>query len=364
MKKTTIGAIAALGAAAAAAIAVPAATIAHPRKRTVDTIEKLTQYDDGYNLYSMEVLYDYDLDAVIARGIHDDQSMIDAMLREALPMVPVKVEPPNFGCTAFTMAEEGNGVLMGRNYDFAYDSSALLTYCAPKGGYRSVGTVALDDISANAPEESLTKKLSCLLAPFVCIDGMNEKGVSIAILTLDSEPVHHDTGKPTLPASLVVRLVLDRAATTAEAVDLLRGYDMLASSGRDYHFYITDASGDGRVVEFDCDSEARELVATPTPATTNFYVMYKDKVLPHQKNGAYGHGRERYDAVLDVMERERGNFGEGAAWDALVAASQDPKPGDITSNTQWSIVYDNQNLTAQIAIRRNWEDVFNYGVDY
>ena len=54
-----------------------------------------------------------------------------------------------------------------------------------------------------------------------------------------------------------------RAATTEEAVELLNQYDMFATSGRDYHFYITDASGDGRVVEYDCESETREMVATP-----------------------------------------------------------------------------------------------------
>ena len=83
-----------------------------------------------------------------------------------------------------------------------------------------------------------------LLAPFICLDGMNEKGVSIAVLTLDSKPVHHHSGKPTIATTLAIRLVLDKAATTEEAVALLRGYDMFASSGRDYHFYITDANGD------------------------------------------------------------------------------------------------------------------------
>jgi len=39
-------------------------------------------------------------------------------------------------------------------------------------------------------DESLKKKLATLTAPFICLDGMNEKGVSIAVLTLDSEPVH------------------------------------------------------------------------------------------------------------------------------------------------------------------------------
>lgn len=78
-----------------------------------------------------------------------------------------------------------------------------------------------------------------------------------------------------------------------EAFDLLSSYDMFASCGRDYHFYITDATGDGRVVEYDCDSPTRELMATKSPATTNFYVMYKEKVRSYQKNEHYGHGRER-----------------------------------------------------------------------
>ncbi len=35
------------------------------------------------------------------------------------------------------------------------------------------------------------------------------------------------------------------------------------------------------------------------------------------------------------------------------AAAQDPNPHDITSNTQWSILYDNTDISADIAIRRH-----------
>ena len=41
----------------------------------------------------------------------------------------------------------------------------------------------------------------------------------------------------------------------------------------------------------------------------------------------------------------------------MKSAAQDPNPDDITSNTQWSISYNNTDLTAEIAIRRNWDDV-------
>ena len=331
------------------------------RVKSVSSIHKLTDYGDGYDLYSMDIHYDYNLDRLISRGITDDQSMIDAILAESLPLLPVHIKAPKFGCTAFTLTDAGDDVHMGRNYDFKNDTSAMLVHCTPKDGYSSVAFAALDNVSANQPEANLKKRLATLTAPFICLDGMNEKGVSIAVLTLDSEPVHQDTGKPTIATTLAIRLVLDRAATTQEAVDLLRGYDMFASSGRDYHFYITDASGDGRVVEYDCESSTRELVDTKSEAVTNFFILYRDKVEPNQRNGIYGHGRERYDAVMDVLAQNE-TYTVSTVWSALRAASQDPNPEEVTSNTQWSIDFNNTDCTADVVLRRNWEDVIHYSL--
>lgn len=328
------------------------------RFQTIRTIEKVTDYED-YNLYSMDVKYDYDLDRVIEYGITDDQSLVDAIVEEAIPILPVQIDVPDFGCSAFTLQEADGDILMGRNYDFRRDTSAMLVYCEPEGGYKSVGFAALDNISANTPEESMKKKLAILTAPFICLDGMNEKGVSIAVLTLDSEPVHQNTGKPVIGTTLAIRLILDRAASTAEAVELLQQYDMFASSGRDYHFYITDSTGDGRVIEYDCESETRKMVATPVRSVTNFFALYEDQVLPNQRNGIYGHGKERYDKMEALFDYEE-IYTKDVAWEALKAAAQEPSAEDITSNTQWSIIYDDTNLTAEIILRRNWENVIGY----
>ena len=328
------------------------------RFQTIRTIEKVTDYED-YNLYSMDVKYDYDLDRVIEYGITDDQSLVDAIVEEAIPILPVQIDVPDFGCSAFTLQEADGDILMGRNYDFRRDTSAMLVYCEPEDGYKSVGFAALDNISANTPKETMKKKLATLTAPFICLDGMNEKGVSIAVLTLDSEPVHQNTGKPVIGTTLAIRLILDRAASTAEAVELLQQYDMFASSGRDYHFYITDSTGDGRVIEYDCESETRELVATPVRSVTNFFALYKDQVLPDQRNGIYGHGKERYDKMEALFDYEE-IYTKDVAWEALKAAAQEPSAEDITSNTQWSIIYDDTNLTAEIILRRNWENVIGY----
>ncbi|MDY3781511.1 MAG: linear amide C-N hydrolase [Candidatus Faecousia sp.] len=332
------------------------------RFRTVRSIQKLTDYEDGYNLYRMDIHYNYSLEKILDYGITDNQTMIDAILRQALPLLPVSIKAPNFGCSVFSIRDEDGHIRMGRNYDFKNDTSAMLVYCAPKDGYRSVATAALDNVSANQPDAGLKKKLASLTAPFICLDGMNEKGVSIGVLTLDSEPTFQHTGKKVISTTLAIRLVLDRAATTQEAVELLRGYDMFASSGRDYHFYITDASGDGRVIEYDCDNPDRPLVDTPMRAITNFYGLYIDRVLPNQRNGIYGHGRERYDKMEAVFENAQGVFTEEIGWEALKAASQESNPESITSNTQWSILYDNTDLTGQIAIRRNWADTREYSL--
>lgn len=331
------------------------------RLKSIHSIRKLTDYEN-YNLYRMDIDYAYDLDRLIDRGITDNQSMINAILAEALPYLPIHMKAPNFGCSAFCTQGTDGHTLMGRNYDFKNDTSAMLVYCTPKDGYASVAFAALDNINANTPDASMAKKLATLTAPFICLDGMNEKGVSIAVLTLDSDPTYQQTGKPMIATTLAIRLVLDRAATTAEAVELLSKYDMFASSGRDYHFYITDATGDGRVVEYDCESETRELVALPINAITNFYGIYKDKVLPNQKNGIYGHGRERYDAVLEVFDQQKDSPSNDTVWAALKAASQEPNPESITSNTQWSIAYNNTDLTAEIIIRRHWADMTRYGL--
>lgn len=328
------------------------------RFQTIRTIEKVTDYED-YNLYSMDVKYDYDLDRVIEYGITDDQSLVDAIVEEAIPILPVQIDVPDFGCSAFTLQEADGDILMGRNYDFRRDTSAMLVYCEPEDGYKSVGFAALDNISANTPKETMKKKLATLTAPFICLDGMNEKGVSIAVLTLDSESVHQNTGKPVIGTTLAIRLILDRAASTAEAVELLQQYDMFASGGRDYHFYITDSTGDGRVIEYDCESETRELVATPVRSVTNFFALYKDQVLPDQRNGIYGHGKERYDKMEALFDYEE-IYTKDVAWEALKAAAQEPSAEDITSNTQWSIIYDDTNLTAEIILRRNWENVIGY----
>lgn len=334
------------------------------RFRSISSIEKITDYEDGYNLYSMSVSHEYSVENIVSSGFTDTQGFVDAVLKESLPLLPVSIKLPSFGCSVYRAVTDENDVVMGRNYDFKLDTSALLVRCSPKNGYKSIAFAALNNVGADHADAGIKSRMACLTAPFICLDGVNEKGVSIAVLTLDSEPTNQTGGRRKTATSLAIRLVLDRAATTQEAVDILRAYDMTATNGRDYHFFISDASGDSRTVEYDCEDAGRKLVDTPVQAATNFYAMYMGKVKSNQRNGIYGHGKERYDRMMEVLERYNSVLAGKDTFAPLQAAASKPSPdpANVTSNTQWSIVFNNTDCTADIVLRRNWGDIYSFSI--
>lgn len=344
------------------------------RQRTLKTIQRLTDYNGPYNFYRMEVLYDYSISRMLAQGITDDATMLQTILNEAIPGEKAGIDLSGFGCTAFKMMSTDGKWWMGRNYDFAQDTSAMLVHTpAKENRFASVGFAALSNLWINDPLEE--GNVGALTAPFICLDGVNENGVSIAVLTLDSSPVRQwDVGKQSISTSLAIRLVLDQAESAKHAVDLLHSYNMFAVGNRDYHFFITDATGNAYAVEYVFDAggkrsfSAEQTVTTygqsrELEAMTNFFIHYIDKVQPNQKNGIYGHGKERYLKALDVLDENRGHCTRDTVWKALKATAQLPG-SSITSNTQWSIAYNNTDRTAEIAIRRDFGSKWRYDLKH
>ena len=334
--------------------------LSEDRLETIATIKKISNFEK-LNLYSMEICYDYDFDNLLSpAGVYDEKDVVSRILNEALPGVEVDITMPDFGCSAFTLEAADGNVYMGRNYDFKFDTSAMQVYCHPKDGYASVSYCALDNLGVEDPFESEEKMATCLAAPFTCLDGMNEKGVAIAVLTLPSTPTKQDTGKPVITTSATIRLVLDKAASTQEAIDLISQYDMFATSGRDYHFYITDATGDGRIVEYDPEQEDRPMVVTPIRSITNYFGMYEDRVIAGQKNGRFGQGKERKERIESAIARDGDNTDMQTVWAGLKSASTVPNPESIISNTQWSIEYNLTELKHEFALHRRWADTFAF----
>ena len=127
----------------------------------------------------------------------------------------------------------------------------LFVRTAPEDGYRSISMVNLSYIGFGEGKlpTSLLDSLLTLAAPYVPLDGLNEKGLAVGVLLIDTEPTDQQTDKPDITTTTAIRLLLDRAATVDEALALLSQYDMHASANSCYHFQIADAAGRAVVVE-------------------------------------------------------------------------------------------------------------------
>ena len=81
MEKSKIFPLAAAGLGAAAGAL---SGLYFRRFKSLATIRQLTFYKD-YNLYRMDVRHRYSIDNIIKHDIEDDQSFIDAVVRESMP---------------------------------------------------------------------------------------------------------------------------------------------------------------------------------------------------------------------------------------------------------------------------------------
>lgn len=98
----------------------------------------------------------------------------------------------------------------------------MMVATAPTDGYRSVGVAPVMTGKANATPTTDELETSANIAPLTTMDGVNEKGLSAAILQIHRWQAPND-GKPSISQLAVVRLLLDKAATVDEAISLLGG---------------------------------------------------------------------------------------------------------------------------------------------
>ena len=278
------------------------------------TLKTLNRVEDDANLFTMEYKADYALDRFLKIGATDTE-LIEFIVRQVLKGIPLKFDLPNLGCSTFAAKLADGTPIFGRNFDM-YDSPALLVTTRPKDGYASISMVNLAYIGYNSENlpTSLVKGIMTLAAPYAPLDGVNEKGLAVGVLQIKTTPTNQQTDKVDITTTSAIRLLLDRAATVEEAIELLSQYDMHASANSCYHFHIADANGGSVIVEYIDD----EMSVVQDEAATNFLLT----------PGEY-------------------DFGKGE---------------DQKSSTQWSCVYDQHAVSVDIAMNMNYEKVYTFGL--
>lgn len=318
------------------------------------------------------------------------------------PLVSKTLNLLGGGCTAYIAANTDGDVITCRNYDFPHKDNNgnpsglnVLVRCNPEGRYSSIGItdVALFGMVglpyyAGALDNGDIRSLMLMFAPYLCMDGINEKGLTVSILSLDTkegETATHQNaeGKENLMINSLLRQLLDNCATLDEAIKYTENVNIIGAFGRDFHLLVTDAQGQSAVFEWRFD----QFTVTYTNAVTNFYVEYDDggdcyygdrlkekftfaeNVSREYKYG-YGHGYGRFKKVVETLETHitdrntlTPSMTEEEAMNLLADVSQEYDPELMTTQTQYSVIYNNTDLTATVCAMRDYEHVYTFALE-
>lgn len=316
-----------------------------------NSVEKLTD-----NFYSMEYKGDYGLDKFIEQGGASDETELANYIVEFLSHGFYKPEPEktSYGCSTLRVSSPDGDVLFGRNFDWQH-CTAMVIRTKPKNGYASISTSNLDFLGFGDGwlPEGMSNKFMALAALYVPLDGMNEKGLCVADLVIDDGTLtNQNTEKSDLTTTAAIRLILDKAATVDEAIELLNQYDMHSSAGMQHHLSIADASGRAVVVEYINDV----IHVTETNAVTNFYLTDGER---------YGIGSEqshkRYDTLNAIYTDYNGIMDNDTLMDTMSSVSKHNYPDD-GETTEWSVVFDTKAQTARYCRRENYEVNYDFEI--
>ena len=326
------------------------------QRETVNSVRQLDR-----DLYTMTCHYDYRLDALLEHGA---SSLGELMARVSANLFCGDKLPPlkdgGFACSAFDAYNENGDHLMGRNFDYKA-APVMVLHCAPAGGYKSVGFVDCNFMACgyDRPKDK-TGWRGALLAPFCCVDGMNEKGLAIEVNELKTEATAQKTGKTPVTTTLMIRAVLDKAADVNEALALFRQYDMRASVGVDYHFLLADAAGNCALVEYIRNELSVLYPEKHTEDGLTYLAVTNDYIDPRgpavKKPGGY-----RLRRLNETLTETGARMSERDCMDLLrrVRLEYRHKLGHRVI-TLWSAVYNCSQRTVSLIAGDNDRDVYRF----
>ena len=308
----------------------------------ISSMMSIKQVGDGF--YTMNYQQNYHLDKAIKSNIKNADDLFKFACDEMLFGIKVDMNLYGSGCSAFLTESPDGDYLVGRNLDLpGSDTLALFTH--PKGGYASISTVSTNIISVGKKNgispTSLKGRMALLLSPYMCLDGVNEKGLTVSLLDQGPRETHMDTENPELIVSLAVRLLLDKAATVDEAVALLEKHDMHSVRFLTQHIFIADKSGNSVIVEW----FHNQMKVVKYHVCTNFRMSSEE---------AYAGQCERFDYLANALDLKKINTVEES-----MSLLEGVKQNSAGTHTVWSVVFNLNDFNADYAVNMNYDKVYH-----
>lgn len=257
-----------------------------------------------------------------------------------------KIKNKSWGCTCFAAMGNVDNSILGRNFDW-YDHIPLLLFTNPPDGYASVSMVDLDYFGfnqGNLPELAQNKQ-RLLNTPWLPFDGMNEMGVAIGMMAIDHAEPPSDPAKKTIGEIEVIRLVLDYAKNTEQAIELIKQFNV-SMENPPIHYLIADSSGQSAIVEF---VSGKMIVMKNTESwqvSTNFII--------HGSGAPEDVNCWRYNRAYDTLKNARGKMTNTSAMNLLQSVSQ--------TSTIWSMVYQMNSGKFDVAVGRKFNEIKSFNL--
>ena len=291
---------------------------------------------------------DYFEDFILSGGAPSDSDVMSFLTSRMASAAGASFGGNPFGCSTLSVQSENGDWLFGRNFDWN-NCNALIVKNTPETGYSSICTANTDFIQGISLD-SLPDEAQALIGIYAPLDGMNEKGLCVSVnMISDSETIEQNTDKTDITTTTAIRLILNKAATTEEAIELLGQYDFHASFGYMVHFAVADASGNSVAIEY----INNEMVVTDTPVLTNFYVTQGEK---------YGIGTSQSHTRFEILEERlaKGAMSENDVRDALSSVSKQNFGG--YESTEWSVVFNQTTGEVQYYYRENYDTAYSFSL--
>jgi hypothetical protein len=257
-----------------------------------------------------------------------------------------------WGCSLFAAMGDPDQFLYGRNFDWHF-SPALLLFVNPTQGYDSVSMVDIAYLGFQGEQSKkllgLSKKAQqpLLDSPSLPFDGMNEMGLVIGMASVPASNMPTDSQKSTIDSLMVIREMLDHAATVDEAVSILGSYN-IDMGNVPLHYLMADRSGKAALVEYYQGETIIQYNENPWHLATNFIVAAA---------GDSPQGKcHRYDKIFAAMEENMGKLTS----DQAITLLKDVASSDTQYGTQWSIVYDNTHGELWVVMGRHYEKIYTF----
>ncbi len=328
----------------------------------------------GDNLYLLDYQYDYDIDDLMATGVSSAVDLLGYASKHILKNeMSFKMGEFNLGCSAYEAYNEDGDHIMGRNFDYM-DAPCYMVWTHPDDAYASISMVDGNFLltTDHLKPTSTMGRLQTLLAPYLCLDGMNETGFAITVLQIHENGTAQDNGKTDMFTTAMIRACLDKCASVDEAIQLFASFDLhdtIAfnySLGCCYHYLLTDASGDAAIIEY-VNNEMR-VIRSEDPEfqrlyVTNFYVSPDGGVGSDEYDPE---GMERYEIIGNTLAENNNVLNFDQAFNLLsdVHLNYRHKNNLYDITTLWSNVYNNSQKTVSIAPRMNYNEIYTFSVTH